>query len=265
MRAYWLLLFVGCIVLAGPHRVASADERSSSPLSQENRAEDGGAVGAGQCVMLLHGLGRSSRSMKPLESALLAQGYQVWNASYPSTREPIEALAETAVSRGVEFCDAQKAQTLHVVTHSLGGILIRHYLQLRELPALHRIVMLAPPNHGSEVADQLRDWWLFKWAMGPAGQQLGTGVDSVPKQLAPIAAEVEVGIIAGQRSSDPWFSRWFSGVNDGKVSVDSTQLAEMADFRVVDQGHTHIMRGQEVIRHVLHFLETGQFDESISK
>ena len=215
-------------------------------------------AGAAECVVLLHGLGRTSLSMIRLQTSLERSGYVVWNRSYPSTRQPIEQLSEV-VGEAVEHCRKQGAEKIHFVTHSLGGILVRVYLRDRKVPEAGRIVMLAPPNHGSEVADTYRSSAWFQWATGPAGQQLGTGGDSLPKRLEPL--KLEVGIVAGTKSSDPWFSGVFRDRHDGKVSVASTRLPEMTDFLTVESGHTFIMNSGEVVQQVKSFLRTGAFSK----
>jgi pimeloyl-ACP methyl ester carboxylesterase len=213
-----------------------------------------------ECVILLHGLGRTASSMLRIELELEDEGYIVWNRSYPSRQKTIEELTVT-VGNAIEYCRAHKVNTIHFVTHSMGGILVRHYFQTHDVKEAQRVVMLAPPNKGSEVADQYRDESWYQFATGPAGQQLGTNEDSVPNKLKVIP--LEVGIIAGARSSDPWFSEIFNGDNDGKVSVASTRLPEMNDFLVVESGHTFIMNDGEVIRQIKSFLKDGRFLEEL--
>ena len=118
--------------------------------------------------------------------------------------------------------------------------------------------MLAPPNNGSEVADFVRHWPIYRWVMGQVGQQLGTGPDSVVHKLRPISAEV--GVIAGNRSLQPWFSWLLPGEDDGTVSVSSTRLDEMRDFLVVNASHTLVMFNRQVRHQVEHFLRKGSFD-----
>jgi len=208
-----------------------------------------------QHVILLHGMGRTWRSMWWMSRALKQAGYIVHNTSYPSTRHTIQHLADRYVRPVVRrLADARR---IHFVTHSLGGILIRQYLQTNTLPAGSRIVMLAPPNHGSEITDHLIGWKPYQWLNGPAGQQLGTHDDSVPNQLEPIG--YDTGIIAGDTSTNPLFSTWIPGHDDGKVSVNSARLAEMKDFLIVHAGHTLIMNNPEVIRQTVHFLNNGNF------
>ena len=214
---------------------------------------------ATDCVVLLHGLGRSPVSMLRLDYHLSGSGYDVVNLAYPSTEQPIQQLA-SVVGTGVGECRELKATAIHFVTHSLGGILVRQYFQNHRVPEAKRAVMLAPPNHGSEIVDRYRDEWWYRRVTGEAGQQLGTGQDSIPNQLAPI--ELEIGIITGTKSSDPWFAAAMRGANDGKVSVDSAKLAEMQDFLLVDSGHTFIMNTEKVVHQVEAFLRNGKFDRS---
>lgn len=206
---------------------------------------------------MLHGLGRTSHSMQKLANALTDAGYCVVNHSYPSREDDIEWLASYAITDGLADCEANETTRVNFVTHSLGGILVRDYLQDRHIDDLGRIVMLSPPNQGSEIADLLRDNALYRFATGPAGQQLGTGPDGLIHSLRPIPGEI--GIIAGNFSSDPWFSPSIPGADDGKVSVASARLPEMRDFLVVDDGHTFIMQDPRVIAQTLQFLRHGRF------
>lgn len=209
-----------------------------------------------KCAILLHGLGRSSWSMNKIARALRKNGYVVWNESYPSTKKSIAELAPV-IKEALAFCEEENIPEVYVVTHSLGGILARFYLQNEVPPALKKIVMLAPPNKGSEVADAYKEWLWYQWFTGPAGQELGTDAASIPNTLQPIS--IPVGVIAGTVSSDPWFSGLFNGDNDGKVSVESAQLAEMTDFITVQSGHTFIMRSDIVIEQILYFFENTSF------
>ena len=210
-------------------------------------------------VILLHGMGRGPGSMQKLERKLGEQGYLVLNEKYPSTQKEIAELVERFVVPQVENCLDADAERIHFVTHSLGGILLRTYLQEHQLPEGSRVVMLSPPNKGSEVTDTLKDWPLYRWLMGPTGQVLGTEDDSLPNQLERI--DGEVGIIVGNKSIEPWFSRLIPGEDDGKVSVESARLDEMKDFLVVEESHPFIMRKNVVIDQVVAFLKNGSFEK----
>jgi pimeloyl-ACP methyl ester carboxylesterase len=211
------------------------------------------------CAILLHGLGRGPGSLGKMQAALESRGYVVWNEGYPSTSARVEELSRV-IDKGMKFCGERGATRIDFVTHSMGGILVRHYFQLRPTDKVGAVVMLAPPNHGSEVVDAYHGAWWFRWALGPAAQELGTGPDSLPNRMGPVP--LNIGIIAGTRTSDPWFASLFSGPNDGKVSVESAKLAEMRDFLTVPAGHTFLMKSDEAIRQTLYFLENGRFNRA---
>ena len=206
-------------------------------------------------VILLHGLARSDRSMRKLEMALLEEDYSVHNVSYASTRKTIEQLAEEAIGPALKLCPAE--HKLHFVTHSLGGILVRQYLSHHEIANLGRVVMLGPPNKGSEVVDKLGKFPGFRFINGDAGLELGTGESSVPNRLG--AANFDLGIIAGTRSINLILSHMIAGVDDGKVSVESTKLEGMHDHLELEVTHPFMMRNNKVIEQVIHYLETGRF------
>lgn len=209
-------------------------------------------------VVILHGLGRTRSSMAKVEKALQRAGFDAHNVGYPSTRYDIDALTRLYVETAVDDCKRRGARCIHFVTHSLGGILVRNYLQDHGLSEDTRIVMLAPPNQGSELAEWLRQFRLYRWLLGPAGQQLGIGKGSVPLAMIPVAAQI--GVIAGDDNALSPFSFLFDSDNDGKVAVKRTKLPEMKDFRVVHHGHTFLMNDADVIGQILFFLEYGCFE-----
>jgi pimeloyl-ACP methyl ester carboxylesterase len=208
-------------------------------------------------LVLLHGLGRTRYSLWPVAREAARRGYHVHNLGYPSRRASIEELAES-VGRRIRNV-AGDGGVLDIVTHSMGGIVIRAAVAFGTLPAetIRRVVMLAPPNHGSEVADRLRDFRFYRLATGPAGQQIGTSDDSVPQRLPP--PPFEVGIVAGRRSTNSLFSRLLGAEGDGKVTVESAHLDGMRELIVVDRSHTFIMWAPDVLAHTFAFLETGRF------
>ena len=216
------------------------------------------ALSAPEQVILLHGLCRSSDSMARMQRALVDAGYQVQNVNYPSRTASIQQLADEAIEPAVALCQRDGAPKIDFVTHSLGGILVRSYLARHPLPSLGRVVMLAPPNQGSEVVDKLGGWFLFKWINGPAGNELGTDADSTPNQLGPV--NYPVGVVAGDRSINWINSLLIPGRDDGKVSLERTKLAGMSDYIVVHSAHPFIMKNRDAIRQTIQFLRTGKFD-----
>jgi triacylglycerol lipase len=213
---------------------------------------------ATDCVVLLHGLARTSTSMNKMQRELEDAGFATANIDYPSREHTVEELADIAVNEGLDACrNAEGVERIHFVTHSLGGILVRQYLSTNEIAELGRVVMMGPPNQGSAAVDELIDVPGFDWLNGPAGRQLGKGEDSVPLKLGP--ADFELGVIAGNRTIDPVTSAVLENPDDGRVSVDDTRLDGMTDFVVVEHSHAFMMRMHRPIELTIEFLRNGQF------
>jgi triacylglycerol lipase len=206
-------------------------------------------------VLLLHGLGRSRWSMWWFARYLRRSGYLVSNPGYASRSAPIEQLS-LQLDEIFSRC-AQQADCVHVVTHSMGAILLREFLAKSRPENLGRVVMLAPPNQGSEIVDHLAANPFFGWILGPAGRQLGTGTEQKPRSLA--AVDADIGVIAGSRNVEPWFSRIVQSPSDGKVSVASTHLPQQRDHVVIAQTHTLLPLSPAAMRATLAFLRHGKF------
>ena len=213
-----------------------------------------------ECVILLHGLGRTRYSLNKLASELRSD-YDVINDTYPSRKHTIEELAKIAVGGALSKC-LDNYSKVHFVTHSLGGILVRQYLSQHHLPKLGNVVMLGPPNQGSELVDFFNKSpfleRLFSNINGPAGKQLSTAADSKPNSLGEV--DFPLGVIAGTRNFNFVYSKIMPSESDGKVSVASSKIGGMTDHLVLPVDHTFMMRDRRVIKQIKTFLRQGRFD-----
>lgn len=242
----WILSlcgFIGCYAIQ-----ANADTRALDIKASASPKE---------CVVLLHGLARTSDAMSDLDQYFTEAGYHVVNYDYPSREFDIPTLASKHIPLALDQCGNEKTR-VNFVTHSMGGILVRYYLEHNTLENLGRVVMLAPPNQGSAVVDNMKNVPGFKWLNGPAGLQLGTDANSIPLSLG--AVTYEAGIIAGTSTINFILSQFLENPDDGKVSVESTKVKGMTDHLEVDVSHPFIMKDDEVIRQALYFIQHGQFD-----
>jgi hypothetical protein len=192
--------------------------------------------------------------MLGMQAALEKAGFATVNLGYPSTRMTIEALAARFLDPALRAAQARGGK-IHFVTHSMGGIVLRAWLYSHELPATSRIVMLAPPNQGSALAERLSGLALYQALHGPAGLQLTT--TGLPRGLGPVQAQL--GVIAGTRSLNPLFSLLVPGPDDGKVAVAETQVAGMDEFLVLPVTHTWMMWNSRVQEATVRFLSAGTF------
>lgn len=210
----------------------------------------------GDYVVLLHGIARSAAHMKKLEHYLTSEGYSVINLNYPSTRYPLEELiAQT--HQEIEARTPDKSRKIHFIGYSMGGLVVRGILAKYRPLRLGRVVLLAPPNHGSEVADFIRNNPLYKRIYGPAGQQLTTNQTKISSLFGKV--DYELGIIAGDRAIDPVSYFIIPGKNDGKVSIESTKLEGMKDHITLHATHTFFPTNAQVLKQTAYFLREGIF------
>ena len=214
-----------------------------------------------ELVILLHGLGRTHRSMAGMAQYLERQGYRTLNLHYQSLKKPFSELA-IDVAGMIERCpNFYAAEKIHFVTHSMGGIITRHYLaghRHKMEGRMGSVVMLGPPNGGSEIADVFYRLWPYKMLFGPAGQQLrvATHQDHLPGEVI----DYKLGVIAGTVGwIYPDGQLILKGAHDGRVTVDRTKHPAMTDHIIVPVAHGFLMFSQRVKEATVRFLKTGVF------
>ncbi len=206
-------------------------------------------------MVLLHGYARRPGSLGEVAERLAGAGYRVCNIGYGSLRGvPADIVA--SLEDKIAGCGVAD-ESLDFVTHSFGGILVRAYAREAPPGRVRRVVMLAPPNHGSELSDIVGSSRLLGFLTGPVVPELGTSAASLPNRLGP--PTFVAGIIAGSRSVHPVGYFVLDGPNDGTVTVASARLAGMRDFAVVPRAHSFIMNAPEVLAEIEAFLTDGCF------
>lgn len=209
----------------------------------------------GDYVVILHGIARSNKHMQKLATYLQKDGFDVINLSYPSTTYTIEDLTEI-INKEI-FQRTTKEKRIHFIGYSMGGLMVRALIHKYNYKNLGKVIQLAPPNQGSEVADFVKNFWPYKKIFGPAGQQLITDQSAVNHLFGEV--NYELGIIVGNATIDPISSVIIPGENDGKVAVERTKLEGMKDHIVVSASHTFFPSNKEVQKQTLYFLKNGNF------
>jgi len=215
-----------------------------------------------ETVVLLHGLTRTKSSMAYLKYRLTREGYEVVDLSYPSRHMPPDQLV-AFVDERLRRLGLDQSEHLYFVTHSLGGLIVRGLSEAGWQTRIARVVMLGPPNHGSEIVDALGEQEIFGLAYGVTGQSLGTGSKDFPSRLK--TAQFELGIIAGNRSINPVGSYLLPGEDDGVVSVEAARLEGMRDFIVLPVNHTTLILNPVVADQTISFLRQGEFQRREEK
>jgi pimeloyl-ACP methyl ester carboxylesterase len=222
----------------------------------------------GKAVIVLHGLGGTRLHMSKLCRHLHENGYEVFNVTYPTTQKKI---AEHAQSLAKIIDNLDGVEELNFVAHSMGNVVIRHYLHdlkmadamnpsgqaAKKRPKFGRFVMLAPPNHGSGVARYFADNFVFDKVLGDSAQQLGRDWDALESHLA--VPDFEFGVIAGGKGDEKGYNPLLAGDNDGVIGVETAKLDGAKDFLVVRAPHPLLQNNSQVLDYTLHFLKSGTF------
>jgi pimeloyl-ACP methyl ester carboxylesterase len=208
-------------------------------------------------VVLLHGILRTPLSMVGFARFFKKRGVRVLNLGYPSRKHDLAVLVNGIHDPIQRFRETFSGK-IHFVGYSMGGLLIRAYLNRYGITGLGRVVLIGTPNGGSEVADYLQNRFLYQWVFGPAGQQLITDQRGFQHLFSPLKAEI--GIIAGNKSMPPFGFTMAGTDNDGKVSVVSTHLMEEKDHLTLPTSHMGLLFHPKVRAQMLAFIMRGTFD-----
>lgn len=250
-------------VFTGHHRLLDAHDvrfawgtrEQCETRLEEIREEEELAPLPKTAVIILHGLGRSDKSVSRLKRHFEKAGYYTIAMNYPSLRASVQQNAEYlhAVLQSLDG-----VEQVHLVGFSMGGIVIRQCLAAQQEPRLGRVVFIGTPNQGAELASMLKDWWAFKTITGQAGQDLAMAPHGVAAKLP--APSCEFGIIAGCRGTDAGYNPLIPGDNDGTVSLETTRLAGASDFMTVRGIHQVLLNTPSVCKAAEHFIAHGRFD-----
>lgn len=200
-------------------------------------------------VFLVHGLYMNRLWLRPLATRLRVLGWPVSLFAYPSMFESPASAGERLMARVF----ATGAGRVHLVGHSLGGLVIRHALQRAPYLPSGRVVTLGTPHHGSRIAALLRRRHLG-WMLGasrrralygdvpqwPSGRELGTIAGDRPFGLAQLIARLPA-------------------PNDGVVGVAEASCSEASDACVLPVSHSGMLFSAQVVRQIDRFLLSGHF------
>lgn len=210
-----------------------------------------------ELIVVLHGIGMNRPRMAYLSHCLKRSGYSVLNLGYPSLRKDIESCA-TFVQQKLEKFVQPHHSKIHFVAHSMGCLVALQLLSANSITNHGRAVFIAPPYRGSEVADLMQQWPLYRLMFGPAGQQLTTTYRKDIQYALPQG--LEVGVIAGTRAWEyPFFLSTMkrTGVHDGLVSVESTKIPGATDHITIRMSHSFLL--ERSAGQAIHFLDQGRF------
>ncbi len=217
---------------------------------------------ATECVVLLHGFGRSSFSLGRINTNLLENGYKTIAIDYPSRRFHAYQLVEQFILPKIKK-ESKNCTKIHFVGYSLGGILTRYIIANHRPDNLGRVVYIATPHQGVDIVNHLGHHAWFQTIFGPAVLDLkiaSSFLDSLPKK-----ADYEAGVLCGNFSLNPFTSLFLiPGDDDGTISVESTKLEGMKDHIIIPSTHNMLLYNDIVIEQVERFISTGSFSKTSS-
>ena len=211
--------------------------------------------GGEEAVIVIHGFARRANSMGKLAEHIHREGYEVRNVGYSSIQQSLDEIQADVFEKFNQYILSNPDKKIHFVGHSLGGLLIRAYLDQKSLKNLGSVVLMGAPNKGSALVDEYEERWFFSW-LGSGLSELGADSEFLKKLKAPYYT---VGVIAGSRPFSKFFDSSLEGVHDGLVTVESAKLEGMSDFIVINVHHSRMKRDPRVFEQVIHFLKHARF------
>ncbi len=214
---------------------------------------------SGDYVILLHGIMSSKNALIPAARYFQKKGFHSIVVPYPSRKISIGIASEKILATAIRQYCTDSSKQIHFVGHSMGGIVIRYYLARHRPSNLGRVVLIASPNHGSELADIFSDNSLAEDLFGPALKELKTTSDSLPNRLGPV--DYDLGIIMGKAARIPWLSKQLPEDDDWVVSVNGGKISGMNDFTLINGMHASLKHSPEVFYQTYYFLQSGRFND----
>lgn len=209
-------------------------------------------------VFVIHGYGSSRLMMKKIDKSIRSENYLTENYGYKSMTEDLDTIGKRLYYQ----IKTSKFDTVSFVTHSMGALAVRSMMQYADkdkyFPVIYKIVMIAPPNSGAEIADFCTSYEILKKLTGPNVEYMKTDSGSYANKL-PIPYNSEIGIIAGIRGGKHGYNFFIKGDNDGLLTPERTKLGVEKDFVIIKGEHNLMIQKKHVCKLVVEFLKFGLF------
>jgi len=209
-------------------------------------------------IYVIHGYGSAKVVMRKIDKSLKSEHFITENYGYNSMSEDLDTLGKHL------YLNIKKSgvDTISFVTHSMGALVVRSMLQYsnedKTFPIIFRIVMIAPPNHGAEIADFYARFGILERLLGPNIAHMKTDSGSYANRL-PVPVKSEVGIIIGIRGKENGYNPFINGDNDGLLTPERTRLGIEKDVAIIKDEHSLLTQNKKVRKLVVEFLKSGTF------